>query len=99
MVKYKQAVKELYQANKALFAEFKKIHDLYPTDRIKLSVEFNQKGKPILAAIEEAEGRLCGHMLNGQYAKFSHRLSEQFREEIKKSYPFIDFIGVEYSQA
>ena len=99
MVKYKQAVKDLYKAEKALFEEFKKIHDLYPTDRTKFSPEFNQKGKPILALIEETESRLCGHMLNGQYAKFSHRLSEQFREEIKKTYPYIDFIGVEYSVA
>lgn len=99
MVKYKQAVKQLYQNNKQLFADFKAVHDRYPTDRIKLSPEFNQKGKPVLVAIEEAEGRLCGHMLNGQYAKFSHRLSEQFREEIKKTYPYIDFIGVEYSAA
>ena len=87
----------MYQQYAEVFAQFKPIHDQYPHDRVSLAPQFNTKGKAVLEVIEKTERELCNHMNKGVFAKYSQRLSEQFREEIKKTYPFIEFIGVEYS--
>jgi hypothetical protein len=84
----------MFAENKDLFLQFKLIHDDYVKDRQKHKADFDKTGKKILTIIEEWESRLCGHMEKGNNSVFSAKLSDKFWEEIKKYYPFIDFVGV-----
>lgn len=96
-VLYKQAVKDMYEANKEAFAAFRPIHDLYAKDPEKYQDEFNEKGRAISDILRRTENKLCGKSERGAFGKYSQNLADKFREEVKKTYPKIDFIGVKIS--
>ena len=96
-VLYKQAVKDMYDQNKDVFAAFKPVHDLYSSNPEKYQDEFNEKGRVISDILRRAENKLCGKSERGSFGKYSQNLADKFREEVKKTYPKIDFIGVKIS--
>jgi hypothetical protein len=96
MTKYQQAYEEMIMGRKADFEVFKKIHDLYKTDQTRWKEEFDRLGKPLLRIIEEEESRLCMKMEGGGKGKFSSKVAEKFREEVKKNFPLIDLVGVKF---
>ena len=83
--------------HRADFEAFGKIHEAYKKDQEKWQTEFDRLGKPLVRIIEQAENKLCSKMENGGKGKFSATLAEKFREEVKKVYPLIDFVGVQIS--
>ena len=94
MTKYKEYVKRMIDLNKAAFAEFESIHDKYVLDSQSNQSEFNRTGDKILAIIREWEQKLCLQSEKGGYGKFTSNLSEKFWEEIRKTFPLIDQVGV-----
>jgi hypothetical protein len=94
-VKYKQYYDLMMQQNADAFAEFKKIHDAFEKDQKKWKTQFNEVGLPITDIIRDWEHRLCSGMERGKYANYSAKLAEQFQQEIKKTFPLIDLVGVE----
>jgi hypothetical protein len=94
MIKYKTYVKDMYEANKNLFAEFKLLHDLFAKNKKSYQANFNSQGEVIMRILHDWEAKLCGHMEKGNNAVYSARLAEKFWEEVRKTYPLIDFIGV-----
>ncbi len=96
-VRYKQAVDEMYEQNKELFAAFKPLHDKYMQNPEDFQDEFNEKGRAISDVLRKAENKLCGKSERGAFGKYSQNLADKFREEVKKTYPRIDFIGVKIS--
>lgn len=97
MTRYKQAYQEMYSQNKELFDNFKKVHDGYTKDQEFFQFRFNKIGRRVLEAVHEHENKLCGKTERGVYNKFSGNLSEKFRQEVKKAFPKIDFVGVRVS--
>lgn len=94
MTRYKQAVQEMLSQEKELFDLFKKVHGGYILNPSSFQFRFNKVGKKVLGIIKEHENKLCGKTERGVYNKFSGGLSEKFKNEIKKIYPKIDFVGV-----
>ena len=47
MTKYKQYFQQMLEANQAVFADFKKVHDLFAADQKTHQAEFNEKGEII----------------------------------------------------
>ena len=94
MTKYKQYFQQMLEANQAVFADFKKVHDLFAADQKTHQAEFNEKGEIIIEIIRDWEKRLCSRMEGGKNGVYSAGLSEKFRAEIKQVYPKIDLVGV-----
>lgn len=92
--KFKQYFNQMFEENRELFMRFKLIHDDYVQNRSKHMESFNKEGAKVVAIITDWENKLCGHMEKGSNAVFSSKLAEKFRLEIKKYYPYIDFVGV-----
>lgn len=99
MIKYKQYFTEMLSGNQKVFDEFKKVHDLFSSDRMKYQNEFNRQGEQIMDIIRDWEKRLCSRMEGGKNGVYSANLSEKFRDEVRKTYPKIDLIGVKLSFA
>ena len=59
--------------------------------------KFNEIGKQVLKIVEDAERKLCGKMEGGKYGTYSANLAEKFRDHVRKSLKYIDFVGVEIS--
>jgi len=94
MSKYKTLFSDMVKQNEQIFKSFKKIHDKYALDPNKWQEQFNSEGREVLDIIRRYENRLCGRSKSSGYSAFSGKLAEKFREEIKKEYSKIDFIGV-----
>lgn len=94
MTKFKEYVLKMYEAEKAAFAEFEKLHDKYNLDQDRWQEEFNKEGEKILKIIVEWEGRLCRTSEKAGYSSYTGGLAEKFRAEIKKRFTMIDWIGV-----
>ena len=62
MTKYKQYFQEMIAKNQDLFADFKKIHDLFAADRLKYQDQYNTQGAVVNEVIREWEKRLCLRM-------------------------------------
>ena len=92
--KFREYFNKMFEENKELFMQFKIIHDDYVKDRDAHRDEFNKEGKKVMKVIEEWESKLCGHMEKGNNSSFSGKLADKFWAEIRKYYPFIDFVGV-----
>ena len=99
MTKYKQYFQQMLEANQIVFANFKKVHDLFTADQKTNQAKFNEKGEIIMEIIRDWEKRLCSRMEGGKNGVYSANLSEKFRDEIKKIFPKIDLIGVKLSFA
>lgn len=79
--------------NKEVFSEFRKLHDKYALEEDNMQDEYNKEGKKVLNIIQEYENRLCKNS-EKTYSRFTGNLAEKFREEIRKSFPMIDHIGI-----
>jgi hypothetical protein len=97
MTKYKQCYQDMIDANKKLFADFQDIHDSYVANPEKWQNEFNEIGERVQEVIRKYERILCSHSEAGKYGKYSANLADKFKEEIRKDFPRIDFIGTIYS--
>ena len=91
--KYKQTIDQVYEAHKQLFIAFKILHDTYAKDKKKNQQAFNEQGAQVLEILRDAERKLCHGMERGKYASFSAQLASKFWDEVKKTYPLIDFVG------
>lgn len=80
-----------------LFDQFRICHDLFAQNKKIHSVEFNKIGKEVMEILREYEDRLCSGMERGMYGKYSDKVSEKFWGRVKKDYPFIEFVGVEFA--
>ena len=85
----------MLEHNKELFDDFRKIHDKYILDQENLQNEYNKIGAEIINIINEYEDRLCRQSEKGGYGSFTTKLSEKFRNEIKKEFSHIDYIGIQ----
>ncbi|OGD69741.1 hypothetical protein A3A84_01050 [Candidatus Collierbacteria bacterium RIFCSPLOWO2_01_FULL_50_23] len=94
MTKYKKYFQEMRGANQEAFKQFRKIHDLFATDRVRYQDDFNREGQKIMEIIQEWEKRLCSRMEGGKNSVYSANLSEKFRNEIRSEFPKIDLVGV-----
>lgn len=81
--------------HKKQFDDFKKIHELFKSDRANYQNEFNTQGKPIVEIIRAYEQQLCGGMERGQFGKFSDQVAEKFWGRVKKDFSHIELVGVE----
>lgn len=92
--RYKEYYSEMVASNKALFDEFKVIHDKYAENDERWKEKFNEVGKKVVEIIRDYEVRLCAHSEGGQYGRYANKLADKFWEEVRKMYPRIDFVGV-----
>lgn len=97
MSKYKQAVDDMVAANKELFDNFKEIHDEYALNPAVWQKLFNEYGAEVVEIVREYERKLCVKMGMGKYGKFSQNLSQKYWDEVKKTFPKIEFVGVTLS--
>ena len=93
-VKYKEYFKKMLDENKRLFENFKKLHDEYAINQNILQEKYNQQGRNVLEVVREYENRLCSNTERGMYNKYSTSLAEKFQNEVRKSFPYIDHIGL-----
>lgn len=96
MTKYQAYYQKMWETHKTLLSEFLDTHDKFKSDRKKYSKEYNDKGKAVREIMEEWDARLCQQMERGQNAVFSSKVSEKFWNEVKKDFPLIEFVGVEF---
>lgn len=96
MTKYQQYYQKMWDENKELLTGFFEIHDAFKKDRKKYSKEFNAKGKEVRELMEVWDNRLCQQMERGKNGVFSEKVSEKFWNEVKKDFPLIEFVGVEF---
>jgi hypothetical protein len=94
MVKYKEYVKKMIDENKEAFASFKILHDAYAKDMTNLQRKYNEEGTKIADLVREYDDRLCRNTERGAFNKFSGGLSEKFHAEVKKIFPYIEYIGL-----
>lgn len=80
--------------NKPLFDKFKDIHDRYGLEEDKLQGEFNEVGGKVQLVIREWEDKLCGRSEGSGYASYSGNLAQKFQDEIRKTFPLIDNVGI-----
>lgn len=94
MTKYKEYVQRMFEAEKELFSNFKKLHDEYALNPSLYQDKFNKEGERVLQVIRHWENKLCMQSEKAGYASFTTSLSEKFYLEVKKSIPEIDNIGL-----
>lgn len=95
-VKYKSTLKNLFEEEKLLFNQFKVIHDKYVKNPKSVETEFNEIGSEVMKKLRHAEDMLCRQTETGRFNKFSTQLSEKFWGEVKRYYPAIDAVQVDY---
>ena len=91
--KYKDYYNQMMESHKELFTQFKEIHDHYVSDSDKYREEFNTVGAKVVEILRETELRLCQASEGGQYGKYAVQLADKFWNEVRKTYPKIDFVG------
>lgn len=94
MTKYQKYFQQMINENKAVFAEFDKIHEAFKSDD-SLQAKFNELGEPVVAIIRDWERRLCLFSEKGMNAKFSANLAEKFWAVVRERYSHIDLVGCE----
>lgn len=97
MSKYQEYVKRMFEENKALFEQFKKLHDYYAANPRRYQLAYNIEGEKVVEVIHDYERRICAHSEKGQYSKYSSTLAEKFWEQVRTYFPKIDFVGVQRS--
>lgn len=95
-VKYKQTLKQLFEEEKDLFTHFKLIHDNFLKNAKMYETDFNTIGSKVMLKFKQAEDNLCSKTEKGRYSNFSNQLSEKYWQEIKKYFPAIDRVKVDY---
>lgn len=94
MTKYKQYFQEMVEQNKNLFDQFQALNTNYKLDQKKWQKEFNTVGKDVVEIVYQWEKKLCLNTEKGVHSAYSNNLSEKFRAEVKKVFPYFDFVGV-----
>jgi hypothetical protein len=94
MSKYKQQFEDMLLRHKAIFDEFKELHDKYAADPKKYQKQFNEEGEDVLVLIQRWDSILCAKSEGGKYGKFSSNLSEKFWGEVRTHFPKIDYVGM-----
>lgn len=92
--KFRQVLKETYAKHAEVFDALRPIHDSYAANRKAVQDEFNKAGEPVMVILKEAEQRLCRQTETGGYGVYSSKLADKFWAEVKKDWPFIEWIGV-----
>ena len=99
MPKYKDYYKLMVDQNAKLFQDFKEVHDAFAAvvgkkDEPPAREKLNELGRDVVDVIRDWERRLCSAMGRGQFSDYSFKLAEKFWDEVRKTYPFIDEVGV-----
>lgn len=84
----------MYASHKDVFDAFSDIHEKYMADAETYQELFNTEGEKILPIIRKYENLLCNQSESSRYGKFSANLADKFKDEIRKHFPRIDFIGI-----
>lgn len=92
--KFRQILKATYEQHADLFEALRPIHDAYAKDQKGQQEVLNKVGEPIMVILKEAEQRLCRQTENGGYGDYSSKLADRFWQEVKKDWPYIEWIGV-----
>lgn len=97
MTKYKEYYQLMLTNNKELFDEFRQVHDEFalqtdPSQRLR--ARFNKVGEKVQAVIRTWEDKLCGRSEANGYGSYSGGLAGKFQEEIRKTFPQIDSVGI-----
>lgn len=95
MTKFQQVFQDMLNKNQTAFDEFRRVHDLYSEDPQKYQKQFDEVGRNIQDIIRRYENILCGKSEGTGYGKFSTKLAEKFQEQVRKTFPKIDCIGLE----
>jgi len=95
--KYQEYYELMIANNKALFDDFKIIHDQFVLEPQKYQDEFNKKGEEIMRVVHQWEDKLCNHSEGSGYGLYSANLAEKFKNQIRKNFPKFDEIGVKRS--
>ncbi|HRN96465.1 MAG TPA: hypothetical protein PLD54_03400 [Candidatus Levybacteria bacterium] len=91
--KYKEYIQMMNEQYKEVLEEFKEVHDQYVMQPEKWQDEFNTKGEKIREIMRDFELRLCANSEGGQYGKYASKLADKYWDEIRKTFPKIDFVG------
>ncbi len=94
MTKYREYFERMITNEKEAFDEFTKLHMQYSLDQDGLQDKFNEEGTKIVIIIREWENKLCSTSEKAGYGGYTTNLSEKFWQEVRKSYPLIDYVGV-----
>jgi len=97
MPKYKKSFNQMMSDHKALFDNFKVIHDKFKADNKKYSKEFNTQGEKVIEIVRKYENELCGTSDTSGFGKFTTKLAEKFLGEVRNVFSELDEIGIEYS--
>ncbi|HCR35636.1 hypothetical protein A2130_00940 [Candidatus Woesebacteria bacterium GWC2_33_12] len=92
--KYKDYFDRMILTNKSKFDDFNKLYNQYIKDQGNLQDKYNTEGKKILEIIREWENKLCSQTEKAGFGNYTTNLSEKFMQEVRKTYPLIDYIGV-----
>lgn len=92
--KFRKVLQDTYALHAELFDALRPVHDSYAKDRAGTQDEFNRLGDPVMVILKEAEQRLCRQSENGGYGQYSSKLADKFWSEVKKDWPYIEWIGV-----
>ena len=94
MTKYREYFERMVTNEKEVFDAFIKLHMKYSLDQDGLQEEFNKRGEKVLTIIREWEQKLCSQSEKAGFGNYTTNLSEKFMQEVRKSFPLIDHIGV-----
>lgn len=94
MTKYREYFERMITNEKKAFDKFTKLHMQYSLDQDGLQDKFNEEGAKIMTIIRQWEQKLCSSSEKAGYGGYTTNLSEKFWQEIRKSYPLIDYVGV-----
>jgi hypothetical protein len=97
--KFRQVLKDTYALHSELFEALRPVHDAYVADRKGKQEELNRLGAPVMDILKEAEQRLCRQTETGGYGQYSSKLADKFWTEVKKDWPYIEWIGVKIVSA
>lgn len=86
----------MWEAHKEILESFLVIHDKFKSNKKAYTKEFNEQGKAVREIMEEWDKKLCTQMERGKNGVFSSKVSEKFWNEVKKDFPLIEFVGVQF---
>ncbi|MEK7168826.1 MAG: hypothetical protein AAB778_02335 [Patescibacteria group bacterium] len=94
MTKYREYFERMLTNEKELFDKFTKLNMQYSLDQDGMQEKFNKEGGEIVTIIREWESKLCSTSEKAGYGGYTSNLSEKFWQEVRKSFPLIDYVGV-----
>ncbi len=94
MTKFREYFERMLETEKDKFDAFTKLHMQYSMDQDNLQEKFNEEGAKIVSIIREWDNKLCSSSEKSGYGSYTSNLSEKFWQEVRKSFPLIDYVGV-----